>query len=234
MNVCVPTGNFGNIFAAYLAKLMGLPISRFICASNTNNILTDFLKTGTYDRNRDFHTTMSPSMDILISSNLERLLYLLAGYERTADYMKQLVEKGVYTVDADVKEKLDSSFVGLYTSEHETASTIKTTFDENGYLCDTHTAVALHCAREYLANTGDKRPLVIASTASPYKFASNVLRSVNGETPDDEFEAVAELNRVSGMPVPAGLASLKEKQVRFDSVIDADAMLSAVYGEMGI
>jgi len=234
MNVCVPTGNFGNIFAAYLAKLMGLPIGRFICASNTNNILTDFLKTGTYDRNRDFHTTMSPSMDILISSNLERLLYLLAGHERTAGYMRSLVEKGVYCVDADVKEKIDADFVGLYTSECETSATIKSTFEEKGYLCDTHTAVALHCAREYLAESGDKRPLVIASTASPYKFASNVLRSVKGEAPADEFAAVDTLNAVSGMPVPEGLASLKEKQVRFDSVIDADAMLSAVYGEMGI
>ena len=233
INICVPTGNFGNIFAAYLAREMGLPVNRFICASNSNNILTDFLNTGTYDRNRDFYTTMSPSMDILISSNLERLLYLAAGSERTREYMGALVADGKYSVTGEVKAKLDSLFSGLYASENETAATIKSCF-ESGYLCDTHTAVAIKCAKEYVETTGDKTPMIVASTASPYKFAADVLKSIKGYAPTDGFAAIDELERLSGVSVPAGLAALKNKQVRFDDVIDADAMLDSVYEEMGI
>ena len=233
INICVPTGNFGNIFAAFLAREMGLPVARFICASNTNNVLTDFISTGTYDRNREFYTTMSPSMDILISSNLERLLYLLAGSERTRDYMARLAADGKYTVAPDVKEKIAGLFTGLFTDEAATAQTIKRSFDA-GYLCDTHTAVALNCAREYIDSTGDRTPMVVASTASPYKFASNVLKSIGGGAPDDEFAALDRLEEISGVAVPRGLAALKTKRVRFDLVIDADAMLDTVYGQMGI
>ena len=234
INICVPTGNFGNIFAAYLAREMGLPVNKLICASNTNNVLTDFLETGTYDRNRAFHTTMSPSMDILISSNLERLLYLLAGSEKTAEYMKKLVGEGKYTVDADIKGKLDSVFYGAFATESETLKTIKDFFCGDGYLCDTHTAVALHCAREYRKKSGDKLPMVVASTASPYKFASNVLHAIADCAPEDEFEALDRLNTASCVPVPAGLASLRSKTVRFEGVIEPGLMLDEVFGEMGI
>ncbi|MBQ7160361.1 MAG: threonine synthase [Clostridia bacterium] len=234
MNVCVPTGNFGNIFAAYLAREMGLPVGKFICASNKNNILSDFFRTGRYDRNRAFYTTMSPSMDILISSNLERLLYLLAGSERTAGYMKKLSTEGAYSVEPDVKEKLDASFCGLFADEEKTAAAIARSFKEDGYLCDTHTAVALSCAREYIETTGDRTPMVVASTASPYKFASNVLRSIGGPAPEDEFAALDELEKKSGVAIPAGLASLRKKEVRFDRVIDPADMLGEVYSEMGI
>ena len=234
MNVCVPTGNFGNIFAAYLAREMGLPVDKFICASNKNNILSDFFRTGRYDRNRAFYTTMSPSMDILISSNLERLLYLLAGSERTAGYMKKLSTEGAYSVEPDVKEKLDASFCGLFADEEKTAAAIARSFKEDGYLCDTHTAVALSCAREYIETTGDRTPMVVASTASPYKFASNVLRSIGGPAPEDEFAALDELEKKSGVAIPAGLASLRKKEVRFDRVIDPADMLGEVYSEMGI
>ena len=234
INVCVPTGNFGNIFAAYLAYKMGLPVNKFICASNTNNILTDFLSTGKYDRNREFHTTMSPSMDILISSNLERLLYLVAGPERTCAYMKSLNETGAYTVDDDVRNIISQKFVGLYASEENTSLTIKETFNNSHYLSDTHTAVAIYCAKEYISKTDDKTPMVIASTASPYKFASNVLRSITGTAPDDEFEALTELNKLSGVEIPKGLACLRDKEERFKSVINPDSMLDTVYSQLNL
>ncbi len=173
-NVCVPTGNFGNIFAAYLAKLMGVPIGHMICASNANNILTDFLTTGTYDRNRDFYLTMSPSMDILISSNLERLLYFVSGSEKTAAYMNALKQTGAYSVDGEILAKIRENFSGYYTDEAQTAETIRNVYEKYGYLADTHTAVAIHAAEEYVHQSGDNRPMVIDSTASPYKFANNV------------------------------------------------------------
>ena len=173
-------------------------------------------------------------MDILISSNLERLLYLLAGSEKPRGFMESLAKEGRYSVGPGIKAKMDSAFVGYFATEEQTFETIKKTFTENKYLCDTHTAVALHCAREYRAATGDLIPMVTASTASPYKFASNVLRAVSGEAPADEFAAVDALEGISGTAVPAGLAALKNKQVRFERVIPADAMLDEVYREMGI
>ena len=160
-NVCVPTGNFGNIFAAYLAKCMGLPIGKLICASNQNHVLTDFLRTGTYDRNRPFHLTMSPSMDILISSNLERLLYFTAGSEATANYMAQLNKNGCYTVDAATKAEIDKVFLGYYADENDTAATIEQIWKDCHYLSDTHTAVALSCADKYVSETGDAAPMVV-------------------------------------------------------------------------
>ncbi|MBE6573306.1 MAG: threonine synthase [Ruminococcaceae bacterium] len=234
MNVCVPTGNFGNIFAAYIAKRMGLPVNKFVCASNKNNILTTFLNEGTYDRNRDFYTTMSPSMDILISSNLERLLYLLGGSERTAAYMKDLTEKGVYTVDADIKAKLDAEFAGYYADEAECAETIKTTFAD-GYLCDTHTAVAVCAAKKYQEESGDDTYMVVASTASPYKFAADVYKSIKDDADfADDYEALPCLNELSGVEIPEGLATLLSKEVRFEKVIEADAMPEEVLSELGI
>lgn len=234
VNVCVPTGNFGNIFAAYIAKMMGLPIDRFICASNKNNILTDFISTGTYDRNRAFHTTMSPSMDILISSNLERLLYVIAGQNDTAKYMKLLNTEGKYTVDDATKAKISNSFVGLFCGEEDTAKTIKDTFDKYGYLIDTHTAVAVKCANEYKEKTGDGKKIIVASTASPYKFASNVYASLAGSAPENEFDALKATEKLSGSPIPAPLAELESKKVRFTTVIEPDDMTSEVLKTIGI
>ena len=233
-NVCVPTGNFGNIFAAYLAKMMGLPIGKLICASNSNNILTDFLRTGMYDRNRDFHLTMSPSMDILISSNLERLLYFTAGSEKTAAYMAQLNSEGKYTVDAEVKSAIDQNFVGFFADEKQTAQTIHTYFERHGYLCDTHTAVALSCAAQYQNSTGDFAPMVVDSTASPYKFANNVYRSATGKEPTDDLAALKELSEATDTEIPYPLAGLAKRKVRFERVIDADQMLSEVYAYLNI
>ncbi|MBR5515842.1 MAG: threonine synthase [Clostridia bacterium] len=233
MNVCVPTGNFGNIFAAYIAKRMGLPINKFVCASNKNNILTTFLNEGTYDRNREFFTTMSPSMDILISSNLERLLYLLGGSERTASYMKDLAEKGVYTVDADIKAALDAEFAGYYADEAECAETIKNTF-KNGYLCDTHTAVAICAAKKYQEHSGDNTHMVVASTASPYKFAADVYASIEPKEFTDDYEALPCLNELSGVGIPEGLATLLSKEIRFEKVIEAADMPKEVLFELGI
>jgi len=227
-NVCVPTGNFGNIFAAYLAKLMGLPIGKLICASNKNNILTDFLQTGTYDRNRQFHLTMSPSMDILISSNLERLLYFAAGPEQTKAYMQSLNQTGAYTVSNAVKEKIDADFCGYYADEQQTAQTIRK-YQENGYLMDTHTAVAVYCAEQYLeSNRDDKTPLVIASTASPYKFAADVYTSLGMDAPEDALKSQQLLSDYTGTQIPYPLVGLGERAVRFDKTVHADQLLEEV------
>ena len=227
-NVCVPTGNFGNIFAAYLAKMMGLPINRLICASNANNILTDFLRTGTYDRNREFYLTMSPSMDILISSNLERLLYFTAGSESTAAYMESLKKTGAYSVDAEVLGKIQDNFVGYFTSEKETASTIRRIFESHGYLADTHTAVAIHAAEQYVAETNDTVPMVIDSTASPYKFANNVYRAIAEKEPESDLAALDALAECTNTTIPYPLAGLDKREVRFSQVVKANEMAEAV------
>ncbi|MDE7123901.1 MAG: threonine synthase [Eubacterium sp.] len=233
INVVVPTGNFGNILAGYYAKQMGLPIKMLICASNSNNVLTDFLKTGTYDKNRAFYTTTSPSMDILISSNLERLLYHMSGNDDSlvADLMKQLSENGKYTVSDELIGKIQNTFDAGFTSEADVDDTIKNHFDKYNYLCDTHTAVAVKVYDEYVARTGDDIPTVIDSTASPYKFSKSVLSAVlGGTTPElDEFSMVDELNRVTKAEVPAPLASLKEKTVRFNNVCDKENMSEMVF-----
>jgi len=230
MDVCVPTGNFGNIFAGYIAKLMGLPIRHFVCASNKNNILTDFLRTGTYDRNRAFHLTMSPSMDILISSNLERLLCFSAGEERTASYMEQLKMTGAYTVDADVLSEITANFSGYFADEQATAATIKSYFEHDHYLADTHTAVALSCAEQYLSTLSaeELRPIVVDSTASPYKFAADVYESLGKSQPADPLAALDELSIATGTEIPYPLCGLGERTVRFTTVIDADDMPAAV------
>ena len=228
INFCVPTGNFGNIFAAYIAREMGLPINRLICASNKNNVLTDFLETGTYDRNRQFHLTMSPSMDILISSNLERLLFFAAGAEKNIEYMNALAKDGKYTVDAQTKAKIDSVFSGFYTDEEKTAETIKTVFEKYGYLCDTHTAVAVNSAEEYMAKSGDGLVTVVDSTASPYKFAADVYASLGQTAPADPLDALDALSSYTNTEIAYPLRGLGERQVRFTDVCDPADMTDKV------
>ncbi len=216
INVCVPTGNFGNILAAYIAKSMGLPIHSFICASNSNNVLTDFFETGVYDKNRPFYTTTSPSMDILISSNLERLLYLVCGSGETAGYMAELATCGSYTVSSSVKRELDHSFSGGCCDEAHTAEEIRHIYRDYGYLCDTHTAVGLYCAEEYLSKVDDKRKILAVSTASPYKFAPSVLEAIDSEKPENELEALDRLEALTGVRIPAPLAGIAKRKIRFD------------------
>lgn len=231
INVTVPTGNFGNIFAAYIAKLMGLPVNKFICASNRNNILTDFLNTGVYDRNRKFYTTMSPSMDILISSNLERLLYLIAGPEKTKKWMGELAESGKYAVDEEVFAKIKENFCAYYCDEENCAATIKSYFDRYSYLCDTHTAVALYAAESFIKEYPTGLKNVVASTASPYKFAADVMRCLGKDVENKSDEQVlSELSSYSKTEIPRPLAELFKKDVRFSVTIPAnkDCMLSEV------
>ena len=228
INVCVPTGNFGNIFAAYLAKQMGLPIGKLICASNKNNILTDFLQTGTYDRNRQFHLTMSPSMDILISSNLERLLYFVAGPDQTRAYMESLNKDGAYTVSNAVKARIDADFCGYFADEAQTAQTIRK-YQEAGYLMDTHTAVGVCCAEQYLCDSNDTAtPMVVASTASPYKFAADVYTSLGMSAPSDPLQSQALLSEYTGTQIPYPLVGLGERQIRFSNTVDAQDILQEV------
>lgn len=238
INVVVPTGNFGNILASYYANLMGLPINKFICASNSNNVLTDFIKTGVYDKNRNFYTTISPSMDILVSSNLERLLYKLSGDndEVTRGWMNALKSEGKYEVSDNVKAVINDRFYGGFCDDKNTEATIHEMFEQDKYLCDTHTAVAINVYKQYVEETGDKTPSVIASTASPYKFSKAVLEAVEPNTalPETEFDMVEELHKISGVEVPAPLASLKNKVVRFSDVTEVNAMEDYVLGALGI
>lgn len=226
INVVVPTGNFGNILAAYYAKKMGLPVAKLICASNANNVLTDFLNTGVYDRNRPFYTTVSPSMDILISSNLERLLYDLSGRDDAAvrDWFGKLNQTGRYEVSDEVKAQIKELFWAGCCDDAGTEQTIGDTFDKDHYLCDTHTAVAVNVYRQYKEATGDGTKTVIASTASPYKFASSVLGAITQDIPEDEYAQIDQLNRISGLPVPKALAELKNKPVRFTGSIQKSDM----------
>lgn len=224
INVCVPTGNFGNILAAYIAKLMGLPLGKLICASNSNNVLTDFLSTGTYDRNRHFHVTMSPSMDILISSNLERLLAFTAGSDCTRNYMEQLAATGKYTVSADILKNIKESFVGFYADEKETAAAVRRYFEKYSYLSDTHTAVALACAEKYREVSGDSRIIVAASTASPYKFAGDVYRSLTGRSASGDLEALDELHALTGAAIPRPLYGIGERTIRFSVAVSKEDM----------
>ena len=228
INVCVPTGNFGNIFAAYIAKMMGLPIDKMVCASNSNNVLTDFIESGVYDRNRSFHLTMSPSMDILISSNLERLLYFTAGTEATAAYMKQLSETGRYEISADVKQIIRSNFAGYCADENETAKTLRSYYN-NGYLADTHTSVALCCADKYLADTKDEKKMVVVSTASPYKFAADVYKSITATDAPEGTAALDALRDLTGMEISYPLRDLDKRTVNFDTVVEKEQMLDEVY-----
>lgn len=239
INVVVPTGNFGNILAAYYAREMGLPIAKLICASNRNRVLTDFLTTGVYDRNRAFYTTTSPSMDILISSNLERLLYHLSGNDDAVirDLMAKLSAEGRYEIPADMRERIEALFAAGCCDDEEVAATIRDTFEAHRYLLDTHTAVAVKVYNDYRAETGDTTPTVIASTANPYKFSASVLDALGGAKEGlDEFEKVEALNALTDCEVPAPLASLRGKEVRFTQVCDRDkaSMKTVVFGMLDI
>ena len=237
MNVVVPTGNFGNILAAYYAKRMGVPMSKLICASNRNRVLTDLIQNGTYDRNRDFYTTTSPSMDILISSNLERLLYELSGRndQEIRSLMESLSKNGSYTVSESVKAAIDECFVGGCCNDEQTAQTIREIFEKHEYLCDTHTAVAVNVYNDYRAKTGDATPTVIASTANPYKFSDSVLSALNINTDGlDEFDKVEKLNESTNEPVPSPLAGLRGREPRFSDVCDKTTMQQVVYDMLGI
>ena len=236
MNVCVPTGNFGNILAAFYAKCMGLPVGKLICASNMNNVLTDFIKTGTYDKNRDFHTTISPSMDILISSNLERLLYLISSDANlVAKYMDELKNNGKYTVTDSIKNTVCENFAGGFCSDEEAKATIGEYKEKYGYTMDTHTAVAVKVYDDYVKETGDMRKTVIASTASPFKFNEAVLTAI-GENVEgkDEFELLDLLSEKSGMNIPESLNELRVKEVRFTDVFEKTEMIDAVYKFLNI
>ena len=235
-NVVVPTGNFGNILAAYYAKAMGVPVGKLICASNSNNVLTDFLGTGTYDRNRKFFTTISPSMDILISSNLERMLYELTGHndKLVAQWQNSLKAEGKYTVNDEVMASLKELFWGGYCTEEQTAATISETLDKYGYLIDTHTAVAVSVYNDYKASTGDERPVVIASTASPYKFANSVLEAIGQQVPENEFDAVKLLSEKTDTQIPAPIAALETAVLRFENVCEKEDMSKVVLDRLGI
>ena len=216
INFCVPTGNFGDILAGWYAWKMGLPVSRLICASNENNVLTDFIQTGTYDRNRPFHTTTSPSMDILISSNLERLLYGITGSDaQVRDYMAQLSDTGRYTVSADVLAAVQQDFAAGWCDDARVGKEIADLFRGSGYLMDTHTAVAWSVLKDYRAKTGDETPTVVVSTASPFKFCSSVLEAMGVEELRAGTDIIGQLAEVTGVPAPAPLGGLADKKVRF-------------------
>ena len=236
LNVVVPTGNFGNILAAYYAKMMGVPLGKLICASNINKVLTDFIRTGVYNRNRQFYPTTSPSMDILISSNLERLLYLLTGDDdaQIREWFTALAEKGTYEVTDAVKAKLTEQFYGGFCDDAETKATIAELYQKYGYTCDTHTAVAVKVYEDYRKETGDTTKTLIASTASPFKFSASVLDALGKKPADgtDEYDMVELLHEVSSMEIPQSLAALKTKPRRFDGSIDKSEMQQFVLQEL--
>ena len=237
MNVVVPTGNFGNILASYYAKQMGIPIVKFVCASNKNKVLFDFFETGKYDRNREFYVTTSPSMDILISSNLERMIYRIAGNDakQCAKFMAALTKDGEYVITDAMKAEL-SEFFGAFGSEEETAVKIKEVYDKEGYVMDTHTAVAAVAYDKYKAATGDdKTPTVIASTASPYKFTRSVMDAIDpAYDAEDDFELVDELNKVSKTAIPKAIEEIRTAPVLHDTVCETAAMEDEVKKILGI
>lgn len=230
INVVVPTGNFGNILAAFYAKNMGLPIGKLICASNDNKVLYDFFRTGTYDRNRDFVLTTSPSMDILISSNLERLIYRIAGNdaEKNAELMAALSGQGKYEITEEMKAAL-VDFYGNYASEAETAEEIKRLYTDCGYVLDTHTAVASSVYQKYVAETGDNAKTVIASTASPFKFTRSVMNAVDAKYDSmSDFELVDELSKIANVKVPNAIEEIRTAPVVHDKQCDVDKMKDTV------
>ena len=236
INVTVPTGNFGNILAAYYAKQMGLPVHKLICASNDNKVLYDFFRTGTYDRKRDFILTTSPSMDILISSNLERLIYRIAGgdAEKCAELMQSLTAGGEYTITEDMKAQL-ADFYGNYCTEDETAKTIAEIFKDSHYVIDTHTAVAAGVYDKYVKDTNDTTPTVIASTASPYKFTRSVMEALGADTDGkDDFALADELSALSGVKLPQAVETIRTAPVLHNRVVDAPDMPKAVKDILGI
>lgn len=230
INVVVPTGNFGNILAAYYAKNMGIKIDKLICASNDNKVLFDFFGTGTYDRNREFILTTSPSMDILISSNLERLIYRIAGNDdkKNTALMKALSQDGRYDITDEMKKGL-ADFVGGYSDEAKTANTIKNLYEKTGYVIDTHTAVAAGVYKDYVQKTGDNKVSVIASTASPFKFTRSVMEAIDEKYASmDDFALIDELSKISNTKVPQAIEDIRTAPVLHDRVCDVDAMQSTV------
>ena len=220
VDFCVPTGNFGDILAGYYAKQMGLPVGKLICASNENNVLTDFLTTGTYTAKREFFKTTSPSMDILVSSNLERLLYHVTGSDtEVAALMKSLAETSSYTVRPETLRTIQESFACGWSSEEQVAGEIRTRYEQDGYLCDTHTAVAFHVAAQHKR---DGVPMVVLSTASPFKFPRSVLEALGQTAPANDFEAMQQLEEITGRTAPASLSALRRKAERFNTVIDPE------------
>ncbi len=236
INVAVPTGNFGNILAAYYAKNMGLPIAKLICASNENKVLYDFFETGTYDKNREFMLTSSPSMDILISSNLERLIYRIAGdsAQKNAEFMRKLNEEGVYSISEEMKAEL-KDFYGNYASEQETAQTIRQLYDKTGYVLDTHTAVAASVCRKYQAETGDQTKVITASTASPFKFTRSVMNAIDPsyDTKSD-FELADELSRIANVKVPKAIEEIRTASVLHRTECEPVEMPETVKRFLGI
>ena len=228
VDFCVPTGNFGDILAGYYAKQMGLPVGRLVCASNQNNVLTDFLSTGTYTAKREFYKTTSPSMDILVSSNLERLLYHVTGSDaEVAGLMKSLNETGSYTVRAETLAAIRESFDCGWSSEEQVAGEIRARYEKDGYLCDTHTAVAFHVAAQ---KKRDSVPMVVLSTASPFKFPRSVLEALGHTAPENDFEAMQALEEATGRTAPASLAALRQKAERFSTVIDPEGIAEVALG----
>lgn len=232
-NIAVPTGNFGNILAGYFAKEMGLPIARMICASNSNNVLTDFINTGIYDRNRPFYTTISPSMDILISSNLERLLFYLSGNdaERVTEWMRDLKTKGCYRVDQDTATQIKNLFYGGFADEASTMETIQRVYQETRYVMDPHTAVGKTVVDLYRHETGDDLPVLMVATASPFKFNRSVVQGILGDAAVEgktEFELLAKVSELSGREIPEGLRGLDQKEIRHRTVCSKEAMPQVV------
>ena len=235
INICVPTGNFGNILAAYYAMRMGLPVGKLVCASNSNNVLTDFIRTGVYDARREFHLTTSPSMDILISSNLERMLFELSGRDAAAvrGWMADLKEKGRYEIGGGAKAALSELMYGAWAAEEDCAAEIARTWNEEKYLIDPHTAVAMKALRDYRAETGDNRPCVVASTASPFKFGRAVSAALGLPTDADDFALCARLSDMTGWAVPRAIAELPGLPVRHKATCAPEDMLSALMKEIG-
>ena len=229
VNFCVPTGNFGDILAGYLAKKLGLPVGKLICASNANNVLTDFIRTGTYDRRRPLHKTISPSMDILVSSNLERLLYLMSeDTQLVASLMAQLNKEGCYTVPENLQKAIAEEFWAGCCDDAKASETIGKVWHEQKYLCDTHTATGWAVAEDYVAATCDTRPMVVLSTASPYKFPAAVLAALEENDLTDEFRQMERLEALTGVEIPANLKGLEEKTELHTGVIEKEKMLSFV------
>lgn len=236
INVAVPTGNFGNILAAYFAKQMGLPIKTLICASNDNKVLYDFFRTGVYDKKREFILTSSPSMDILISSNLERLIYLGADCDAQENKkrMEQLGETGSYTITEKMQQKM-ADFWGGYATEEENREEIKRLFDQTGYLIDTHTGVASGVYQKYVKETNDLTPTVIASTASPYKFSHSVMAAILGNVDEkDEFASIDQMNKLSGVKIPRAVEEIRNAEIRHRRECDRDEMEAVVAEILGL
>ena len=236
INVVVPTGNFGNILAAYYAKNMGIPIAKLICASNENKVLYDFFQTGTYDRNREFVLTTSPSMDILISSNLERLIYKISGEDarKDTDLMTELKTKGSYAITGEMKANL-ADFAAGYATEEQVAKTIHDIYEDTGYVMDTHTAVAATVYKAYREDSKDDRKTVIASTASPYKFAGSVMSAIDPKYKgQDDFKLIEELQKVSGTELPNAIKEIMNAEIRHNTECDVDQMEQTVKNILGV